>query len=859
MTNPYPISRESREEAIFRGNGGAVYGPFDLKIFDVLDVQVWTRADDAATWSEASPTVTKTAGAAFDTFSIAFPANMPSTVRIKVLSRRIHERTAGVVNGTRINPNALEKELSKQAATLQELRRDVDRGVTVQFGDGYVISDDLQDGDTLMKSGNRLVKGASAADITLAQGYAEAAGDASQAAIDAAAEVSGSLEEITAAIDAAESLVADAGNGRVNLLLNAEHRVITQLIPVRVGTPKMMTGYTGAPGSGMVRLLNASATPSGLDGLVPGKLIFVEGAGTPRAPLVNLGVTIDGGTPGVTPAYCNRITAPAGTFAGVQAGNTFRMTACSVAGVPLIDYQIFASNSDTYIEIFGGASGKLIGNMNPAISGEFYAGTVGIDPTVNGHPAGVVPFFEAQPCYSLQVIDCDAGGIHASLSGWYGSALNSSPCRVWEIEIGDNGYGAGRASDGLVKSGSLRWWRTYKIDPDGVTQTCKPGSLFGCKVQKGVNTVERMYWNLAQRHPGYVEQTEAAELAAIKGKELTFGYEWKAPAVNTARLFIYDGNTYRYSDYFTPGDFDYKEVKVAAGDTDNATVLQCGVEITGTAGQVHYGTQPMCIRGRTLGRGKFVPSRGWMPMAYHKHPLRFVGSPPITTEQRIRLDQETNGQLRGVKQISLDLEGRCRQESSMFLMDGPQTNSPGVVLLSHKENQQLIFSSGGSTIADGTTRYVGNGLVHTAPGGIACQPSFDGGLVTGLFVQRMVAGAGTVIATVVVDGTPTSITASMTGAESSKIVVAPFSLYAALAQGSKIDVAFAFTGGSPTSQVIAVVMTQKPNPPLHMPGMQPVGRQTVASPRPFLSDELYMRCNTDGWYDMTIDMICVEF
>lgn len=175
MTNPYPITRETREEAIFRGDGTASYGPFDLKIFDVLDVDVWTRADDAATWSEASPTVTKTSGLPFDTFSIAFPADIPATVRIKVQSKRVHERAAGVVNGTKIDPNALEKELSRLAATLQELRRDVDRGVQVQFGPGYVMTDDLEDGDTLMKSDARIVAGPNAASIAMAQSYAEAA------------------------------------------------------------------------------------------------------------------------------------------------------------------------------------------------------------------------------------------------------------------------------------------------------------------------------------------------------------------------------------------------------------------------------------------------------------------------------------------------------------------------------------------------------------------------------------------------------------------------------------------------------------------------------------------------------------
>jgi hypothetical protein len=193
MVNPYPLPRQLRETDALVGNGGSVYGPFaGFKIFDIADVDVWTRPDAADVWTEADVTVTKTVGDAFDTFSITFPYTVPATTRFKVVSRRTHERTAGVENGTRLDMTALEKELSKQGTVLQELRRDVDRGVQVQFGPGLIMADDLDDGDTLMKSGTRLVKGANAADITLAQGYAAAAGDSADAAAIFAAAASAS-------------------------------------------------------------------------------------------------------------------------------------------------------------------------------------------------------------------------------------------------------------------------------------------------------------------------------------------------------------------------------------------------------------------------------------------------------------------------------------------------------------------------------------------------------------------------------------------------------------------------------------------------------------------------------------------
>lgn len=182
MAQPYPISREAREEAVNVGSGVATYGPFDLKIFDIEDVEIWTRPAAGGPWSLVSVVVTKTAGAAFDTFSITFPAPITSATQYKVLGARVPARSAGVTSGTKLDPDALEKELSKIAAALQELRRDVGRGIQVQFGAGYTMADDLPDGATLMRSGGRIVEGPDASEIQAAQGYSVTAGLAAVAA-----------------------------------------------------------------------------------------------------------------------------------------------------------------------------------------------------------------------------------------------------------------------------------------------------------------------------------------------------------------------------------------------------------------------------------------------------------------------------------------------------------------------------------------------------------------------------------------------------------------------------------------------------------------------------------------------------
>ncbi len=172
MAQPYPISRESREEAIFFGDGGAVYGPFALKIFDIDDVEVWTKAD-GGTWTIAAPTVAKVDPAiALDEFTITFAAVVPVTTKIKVLSARVHERSAGITAGTKLSPDALEKELTKQGTILQELRRDIGRALKMEYeagASGLAVAAVIGDGHALIKEGNRLVEGPDAAQIASAE------------------------------------------------------------------------------------------------------------------------------------------------------------------------------------------------------------------------------------------------------------------------------------------------------------------------------------------------------------------------------------------------------------------------------------------------------------------------------------------------------------------------------------------------------------------------------------------------------------------------------------------------------------------------------------------------------------------
>jgi hypothetical protein len=206
---PYPLPRETRETEILNGSGVATYGPFTLKIFDENDVEVWRLDDGDTDWSLQAVTVTKTAALAHDTFSITFPAVVPLTTKFRVSGRRLHERQVAVTRGGSIDSTMLEKELSKQGAILQEIRRDLGRSVRFppDFA-GVPFLPVLTAGATIIvnDAGDGLAVGPTADEIAAAQGYAESAAASKTDAQTAA----GNAESFAAALNFPAIAGADA-------------------------------------------------------------------------------------------------------------------------------------------------------------------------------------------------------------------------------------------------------------------------------------------------------------------------------------------------------------------------------------------------------------------------------------------------------------------------------------------------------------------------------------------------------------------------------------------------------------------------------------------------------------------------
>ncbi|WP_026782662.1 hypothetical protein [Pleomorphomonas koreensis] len=131
MVQPYPLPRSYREAGPYDFDGvSAVYGPFgapgQFSIFDPEDVVVEVRAGETADWIEVDATIAKTTAAALSPFTVTFGEAYSATHDFRISGRRLHERSLDVTKGVSISADKLELELSKQAACLQEQRRDID-------------------------------------------------------------------------------------------------------------------------------------------------------------------------------------------------------------------------------------------------------------------------------------------------------------------------------------------------------------------------------------------------------------------------------------------------------------------------------------------------------------------------------------------------------------------------------------------------------------------------------------------------------------------------------------------------------------------------------------------------------------
>ena len=222
-TTPYPLPRETRETTMLVGNGTpGPYGPSQFKVFDTIDVEVWARADGETAFTQRSVAVAKTNNLDLDTVSVTFEDDIPDTTEFFIVSRRIHERMLAITRAGALDAAQLEKELSKQASVLQELRRDINRGGSQVPG---------EDGQTLVFQDRKVVPGMAQVDMKQFQENTELAAEAAAQHRDeaeAAAGVATAAADVATGAASVATVAADAATGAMSAIVLAENTFATK-------------------------------------------------------------------------------------------------------------------------------------------------------------------------------------------------------------------------------------------------------------------------------------------------------------------------------------------------------------------------------------------------------------------------------------------------------------------------------------------------------------------------------------------------------------------------------------------------------------------------------------------------------
>lgn len=131
MSLLYPIPRGTREVTLVTAPGQTVFGPIDFLLYDPADLAIFVTAPDAdygapiaIGWS-AAPAEPATSWPAV--FNLTLASALPGGSTLDIRGVRVPERATDVTRAGVLQSQALERELDKQVATEQELRRDISR------------------------------------------------------------------------------------------------------------------------------------------------------------------------------------------------------------------------------------------------------------------------------------------------------------------------------------------------------------------------------------------------------------------------------------------------------------------------------------------------------------------------------------------------------------------------------------------------------------------------------------------------------------------------------------------------------------------------------------------------------------
>jgi hypothetical protein len=140
MSVANPIPQQTRQSVPLTASAGqTLFGPFDFVLYDANDVEVWVKVAGTDRWSEfaaasfaVTPAAPATALPALFTVTLAIPRGAGD--QICVFGARFGSRITDVTRGGVLQSRSLEAELDRVVATMQELRRDINRAALLQPG-----------------------------------------------------------------------------------------------------------------------------------------------------------------------------------------------------------------------------------------------------------------------------------------------------------------------------------------------------------------------------------------------------------------------------------------------------------------------------------------------------------------------------------------------------------------------------------------------------------------------------------------------------------------------------------------------------------------------------------------------------
>jgi hypothetical protein len=652
-----------------------------------------------------------------------------------------------------------------------------------------------------------------------------------------------------------------------NLCHNSELSVCTALPLRRVGAPITITGGSNyATSAGLVILNSSSAVVGRCGGITPGKLLLVEGVGSPHAPISGVAMTV------TTGANASRLTRPAGTFTGLAVGDTCFIGAGGTNTSPRGQYRISLTDASTYIELASVVDFGLLVNTASEAGGTaktydltFYKGAYAIDATLNGFPAAGRADYYSAIGYPLKALASAVGSFVASLDGVSLNAV-ASAATVWEATPGDDGYTTGLGPDGWYKTANLRYYRTYRYDWDGVTPVVLPGCVYGGKFKNETATEAYFFDDLMVAGANVPSYSAAAEKGRVRGRAITFGMHCVPPGANTVRPFIYDGTTRTYGQYFdavagfSPANLDATFRSVTMTIAADAPMCVAGLAIAPNTG---YGlcTQPMAVFGRELRAADYTRSVGYSPFTIHPNfPKNWING-PCDVMTLIRLEQESMGQLpEGLSAIHCGLEARATNPGSitsgvlpaLMLCDTPVQRIPSIVVYQPQILSSLVMTSGLTTVPAGAARYISPAGVSATEADVIFRMPFNC-TATAFYTQSGVGpGVGQSFTyTLRKLGADGALTAATTGISTQSADTAHSMDFSAGEYASFKVVSSA--GATPTNHNATLSVTALSDVYIVNAGVCVVGKVAEAQ-APYIVDVLTMLPFQGEWRGVNIDM-----